>query len=85
MSTLAQRAKKVYEAIRDVLSDGDCGDGAFRPGDIDLKLRAQGQPLAAWEIRGEFSALEGEGLITLNEASGAWTVVQDTAKKQASC
>ncbi len=81
MSIQQQRTKKVYEAIREIGGDGDI---AFQPGDIGMKLRAQGQPLAAWEIRGEFSILETEGLITCNEQSGAWTLVQDTAQRQAS-
>ena len=64
---------------------GDSGNGEFRPGDVGTKLRAEGQPLDAWEIRGEFSTLESEGLITLEEESGAWTLAQDTAKRRASC
>ncbi len=85
MSIQQQRTKKVYGVILEILGDSGNGDVTFRPGDVGTKLRAEGQPLDAWEIRGEFSTLESEGLITLDEESGAWTLAQDTAKRQASC
>lgn len=71
--------------ILEILADSGNGDITFRPGDVGTKLRAEGQPLDAWEIRGEFSTLESEGLINLEEESGAWTLAQDTAIRQASC
>ncbi len=82
MSIQDQRTKKVYAVIREITGNGEID---FRPGDVETKLRAEDQPLAAWEIRGEFSTLESEGLITCNEESGAWTLAQDTAQKRASC
>ncbi|MCZ6616977.1 MAG: hypothetical protein O7E57_02500 [Gammaproteobacteria bacterium] len=82
MSIQQQRTKQVYDAIREITGNGD---SAFRPGDVAGKLRAEGRPLEVWEIRGELSSLEGEGLITFNPESGAWTLAQATAKKQASC
>ena len=82
MSIQLQRTKKVYGVILEITGDGDI---TFQPGDVGMKLRALSQPLEAWEIRGEFSTLESEGLITCNEESGAWSLVQDTAKRQASC
>lgn len=85
MSIQQQRTKKVYSVILEILADSGNGDVTFRAGDVGTKLRAEGQPLDAWEIRGEFSTLESEGLITLEEQSGAWTLAQDTAKRQASC
>ncbi len=85
MSIQQQRTKKVYGVILEILGDSGNGDVTFRPGDVGAKLRAEGQPLDAWEIRGEFSTLESEGLITLEEESGAWTLAQDTAKRRASC
>ena len=82
MSTQQQRTKNVYKTIQEIAGDGEI---TFRPGDVGTKLRMEGQPLDAWEIRGEFSRLESDGLITCNEQSGAWTLAQDTAKRLASC
>ena len=83
MSIEHKQTKKVYDAIRDHLNDA--GANGFQPGDIAAKLRLQGAPIATWAIRGELSSLEAEGLVSLNEKSGAWVLTQDTAKKQASC
>ena len=52
-------------------------DGAttFRPGDVTARLRADGAPFGAWEVRGELSNLERLGLIVLDEDSATWKLV----------
>lgn len=52
-------------------------DGAtiFRPGDITARLRADGAPFGAWEVRGELSNLERLGLIVLDEDAATWRLV----------
>jgi len=40
--------------------------------EIIQALRETGQPLAAWEVRGELSKLENLGAITLDEATARW-------------
>jgi len=82
VSIQQQRTKIVYGVILEITGNGDI---TFQPGDVAAKLRAADQPLEVWEIRGEFSTLEREGLITCNEQSGAWGLAQDTAKRRASC
>lgn len=56
-------------------------DGAttFRPGDVTARLRADGGPFGAWEVRGELSNLERLGLIVLDEDAATWKLVDGAA------
>ena len=69
---------QVYTAIREVVANGR---PQFRPGDVASFLREQGQPLDTWEIRGEFSKLEASGDISLDAATGAWSLAKAASRK----
>lgn len=72
MTEKARRTKTVFDTAQRL-----CADGAesFRPGDITARLRADGMPIGAWEVRGELSNLERLGLIVLDEDAATWTLV----------
>ncbi|HEY5679278.1 MAG TPA: hypothetical protein VIS55_04355 [Pseudomonadales bacterium] len=69
MSIEQRRTKRIFRVIQEIV--GAKGRD-FRPGDIASVLRERGQPLGAWEIRGQLSILEAEGLIRLVPESGSW-------------
>ena len=72
MSIEQRRTKRIFEVIQEIVG----AEGKdFRPGDIASVLRERGQPLGAWEIRGQLSILEAEGLIRLVPESGGWQIV----------
>ena len=50
----------------------EAGPAEFRPGDLCALLRERNQPLGAWLVRRELSALEAQGLIAMDPASGLW-------------
>ncbi len=81
MSIEQRRTKRIFEVIQEIV--GADGKG-FRPGDIASVLRERGQPLGAWEIRGQLSILEAEGLIRLEPDSGAWQIVSSQDQRAAS-
>ena len=72
MSEQARRTKTVFDALTAVL---EAGETAFRPGDVTAHLRASGNPVEAWEVRGELSNLERLGLIELDEETATWRLV----------
>jgi hypothetical protein len=72
------KADQVFAVIEAL---AEAGSSEFRPGDIADTLRAQGTPLLTWEIRGELSRLEAAGQITVDTATGAYSVVPDAARK----
>jgi hypothetical protein len=73
-----RRTKTVFAAIQKLIEQGAA---SFRPGGVTSALRDGGQPMGAWEVRGEFSILEAEGLIELDVASGAWSLSEGASKK----
>jgi hypothetical protein len=46
-------------------------DGVL-PGAINTRLRALGEPMGTWEVRGALSTLEAEGEIVIDDETGAW-------------
>lgn len=86
MSESARRTKIVFDAV---MALHDCGANPFRPGDVVARLRRDGRPYGAWEVRGELSNLERLGLIELNEDDAVWRLVDgatfsiEAAKPQA--
>ena len=72
MSEKARRTKTVFDAALALREDGAT---TFRPGDVTARLRADGAPFGAWEVRGELSNLERLGLIVLDEDSATWKLV----------
>lgn len=72
------RTDQVYAVIEAIVADGQA---EFRPGHIAEALRAAGSPMLSWEIRGELSRLEAEGLITADDATGAFALAKAASKK----
>ena len=72
MSEQARRTKTVYEAVAAL---ENAGGTPFRPGDVTAHLRATGEPVGAWEVRGELANLERMGLIVLDEETATWRLV----------
>ena len=78
MSIEDRRTKTVYAVIRELVGKGHA---TFGPGAVTAALRARGEPLDAWEVRGELSILEADGLIELDEESGTWSLAAGVSKK----
>lgn len=57
------------------------GRAEFRPGDVVSQLREQNQPMGTWEVRGELSKLEAEGLIENDPDTGVWRVAPQRSLK----
>lgn len=62
----------MFDAVLGLREDGAT---TFRPGDVTARLRADGDPFGAWEVRGELSNLERLGLIVLDEDAATWQLV----------
>lgn len=81
MSIEQRRTKKIFEVIQEIVA----AEGHhFRPGDIASVLRDRGQPLGTWEIRGQLSILEAEGLVRLDPESGTWEIASSNSQRAAS-
>lgn len=78
MSIALRRKKVVLSVIEKLLGDGRT---EFRPGDIADYLRERGQPMGVWEIRGELSNLEADGVIENDADSGAWRAAAQRSRK----
>lgn len=72
LSEAARRTKIVFDAV---MALHDAGDNPFRPGDVVARLRDDGRPYGAWEVRGELTKLERLGLIELDEDLAVWRLV----------
>jgi hypothetical protein len=78
LSIEQRRTKTVFAAIQELVEQGR---STFGPGDVASVLREGGAPLGAWEVRGEFSILQAEGLIVLDEDSAQWSLGEAAAKQ----
>ena len=77
MSNEQRRTKAIYQVIQKIASEDD---RQFRPGDVATELRQSGQPMEVWEIRGEFSILLSQGLITLDKTNGNYKLTSAARK-----
>lgn len=68
----------VASVVEKLVADGRTG---FRPGDVVSQLREQNQPMGTWEVRGELSKLEAEGLIENDPDTGVWRVAPERSLK----
>jgi hypothetical protein len=73
-----RRTKLVFATFEELVGEGRT---ELRPGDITDRLRQRNQPLSYWEVRGELSNLEAEGLIEVHPDTGAWRLAQQAARK----
>jgi hypothetical protein len=78
LSNGLRRKKIVLSVIEKLVADGRT---LFRPGDIADYLREHNQPLAVWEVRGELSHLEADGVIANDAATGAWRLAAQRSRK----
>ena len=53
----------------------ETGKAEFEPGDVTGRLRDDGVPFGAWEVRGELANLERLGLVVLDESTARWQLV----------
>ena len=72
------RTDQVYLVIESLVS---AGQAEFRPGHIADALRDAGSPILTWEIRMELARLEAEGLVQVDETSGAYTLAKPASRK----
>lgn len=64
--------------VESLVADGRC---AFRPGDIVDRLRERNQPMGVWEVRGELSKLESDGMIQNDPKTGLWRLADQRSLK----
>ena len=74
MSNDQRVTDNVLAAVREVAASMP----AFRPGDVASLLRDKGEPMGAWEIRGELSRLEAAGLLSNDPVTGTWSVIPES-------
>lgn len=72
LSERARRTKIVFDAVAALR---EAGGEDFEPGDVTSRLRADGMPFGAWEVRGELSNLQRLGLVALDEQTARWRLV----------
>jgi hypothetical protein len=73
-----RRTKLVFSTFEELAGDGH---KEIRPGDITTRLRERNLPLSYWEVRGELSNLEAEGLIEVDAETGAWRLIAKAVRK----
>jgi len=80
LSIELRRTEMVYGLIRELFADGKA---SVRPGDVNTLLRERQAPLGTWEVRAEFSRLERQGRIALDEDTGTWYLTESQSLKDA--
>ena len=78
MSLVQRRTNLVLSVIETLVDEGR---REFRPGDVASRLREQNQPMGTWEIRGELTNLENEGVIELVADCGTWRMAPQRSLK----
>lgn len=79
MQGYSRRTRRVLQVARTLLEQQPEG---IRPGDINARLRAENEPMGAWEVRGELSRLERSGELALDAATALWRDA-DAARRSA--
>ena len=74
MSNDQRVTDNVFAAVREVAASTP----TFRPGDVAGFLRDKGEPMGAWEIRGELSRLEAAGLLSNDPVTGTWSLIEES-------
>lgn len=78
MSLDQRRTDLVLTVIEQLVAEGRC---QFRPGDVVSRLRERNQPLGTWQVRGDFSQLEADGYIVVDDETGLWRVAPQRSLK----
>jgi hypothetical protein len=73
-----RRTKLVFTTFEELVAEGR---SEIRPGDITQRLRERNLPLSYWEVRGELSNLEAEGLIEVRPETGGWQLAGQPVRK----
>lgn len=84
MQGYGRRTRRVLQVARALLEQQPDG---IRPGEINARLRAENEPMGAWEVRGELSRLERSGELALDPATALWQEAeqgQDAARARRS-
>ena len=71
------RTDEIYAVIRSLVASGTT---EFRPGHIADALREAGEPLLTWEIRGELGKLRASGLVSVDPATGNYSLTEAARK-----
>ena len=58
------------------------GANGVLPGAINDRLRAMGEPMETWEVRGALSTLEADGEIVIDAATSVWYLADKSNKTQ---
>jgi hypothetical protein len=77
LTTDQRRIDAIYRIIQELAAEKP----EFLPGDVATFLRDQGQPVAAWEIRGQLSTLEAAGLLSNDPVTGAWKLSGEASRQ----
>ncbi|MEQ8861761.1 MAG: hypothetical protein RIC56_24235 [Pseudomonadales bacterium] len=78
MSLDQRRTDLVLAVIENLLADGRT---TFRPGDVVARLRERNEPMGTWEVRGELSRLEAEGVLALDPDTAEWRKAKARSRK----
>ena len=76
----SRRTNLVLAAVRALASGGETNSApggardGFTQSDIGAYLRDQGEPMSAWEVRGELTNLERAGEVRIDPATAIWHV-----------
>ena len=77
MSTQARKTRLILETIQQIVADGQTD---FGPGHVADALRKTSSAMLTFEIRGEFSKLEADGLITVDPNTGLYRLAQTASQ-----
>jgi hypothetical protein len=75
-----RRTHLVHRVFKDLVARAQPGTG-IRPGAINAALRELGEPMGAWEVRGELSNLEASGDVRCEPETGLWFLVPADANR----
>ena len=68
--SIDKRRSEIVEAVIDEIVEN--GKARFKPGDVADLLRDKNNPISVWQLRAEFSSLEGAGLIDFDSETALW-------------
>ncbi len=80
MSIEKRRSEIVESAIDELIQQGK---STFKPGDVADLLRQKNEPISVWQLRAEFSLLEGKGVISFDTETAVWKRSQQSNIKSA--
>ena len=79
--SIDKRRTEIVEAVIDEIVEN--GKATFKPGDVADLLRDKNDPISVWQVRAEFSSLEGAGLIDFDSETALWKRKESSSIKSA--